>query len=156
MDGGLVPSALRRQLRRTRGVSHAPRAAGGTCSTGWSCSRVARFTVSFEEIRGSAGGWCDAKARQIIVDADAPANARMRTLVHETIHALGVNYAEFGRERAEVIVDTAAYLVCSAVGLDVGGESVPYVAGWGEDGALEPSPGSPGRSTSSRGASRPP
>ncbi len=24
-----------------------------------------------------------------------------------------------------------------SVGLDVGGESIPYVAGWGEDGALE-------------------
>jgi hypothetical protein len=28
------------------------------------------------------------------------------------------------------------YIVCSAVGLDVGGESIPYIAGWGEDGAL--------------------
>ena len=27
-------------------------------------------------------------------------------------------------------------MVCS-VGLDVGGESIPYVAGWGEDGALD-------------------
>ena len=24
-----------------------------------------------------------------------------------------------------------------SVGLDVGGESIPYIAGWGEDGALE-------------------
>ncbi len=24
-----------------------------------------------------------------------------------------------------------------AVGLDVGGESLPYIAGWGEDGALD-------------------
>ncbi len=29
------------------------------------------------------------------------------------------------------------YVVCGSVGLDVGGESIPYVAGWGEDGALE-------------------
>jgi hypothetical protein len=34
-------------------------------------------------------------------------------------------------------VDTATHLACSSVGLDVGGESIPYVAGWGEDGALE-------------------
>jgi hypothetical protein len=100
-------------------------------------ARSLGFTVSFEEIPGSAGGWCDAKRKRIVVDAAAPANARVRTLVHETIHALGVGYAEFGRERAEVIVDTATYLVCGGLGLDVGGESVPYVAGWGEDGALE-------------------
>jgi hypothetical protein len=27
--------------------------------------------------------------------------------------------------------------VCSSAGLDVGGESIPYIAGWGEDGALD-------------------
>ena len=95
------------------------------------------FTVSFESIRGSTGGWCDQKARRIVVDTDQPANARLRILIHETIHALGVGYAEYGRERAEVIVDTATYIVAASVGLDVGGESVPYVAGWGETGALE-------------------
>ena len=29
------------------------------------------------------------------------------------------------------------YCVLGAVGLDVGGESIPYIAGWGEDGALD-------------------
>jgi hypothetical protein len=46
-------------------------------------------------------------------------------------------HAEYGRERAEVIVDTATCLAAASVGLDVSRESVPYVAGWGEDGALE-------------------
>ena len=95
------------------------------------------FSVSFEPIAGPAGGWCDQKARRIVVDADAAANARLRTLIHETIHALGVGYAEYGRERAEVIVDTATHLAAASVGLDVAGESVPYLAGWGEHGALE-------------------
>jgi hypothetical protein len=95
------------------------------------------FTVSFEQIDGAAGGWCDRKAKRIVVDADAPPNARLRTLIHETIHALGVGYAEYGRERAEVIADSATHLACASVGLRVDGESVPYVAGWGEDGALE-------------------
>ena len=66
-----------------------------------------------------------------------PIPAQIRTLIHHTIHGLGVGYAEYGRERAEVIVDTATHLVCASVGLRVDGESVPYVAGWGEDGALE-------------------
>ena len=91
----------------------------------------------FESIPGATGGWCDQKARRIVVDAGQPANAQLRILIHETIHALGIGYAEYGRERAEVIVDTATYLVAASVGLDVGGESVPYVAGWGETGALE-------------------
>jgi len=29
-------------------------------------------------------------------------------------HALGVGYREYGRERAEAIVDTATHLVCSS------------------------------------------
>ena len=95
------------------------------------------FTVSFESIPGATGGWCDQKARRIVVDADQPANARLRILIHETIHALGVGYAEYGRERAEVILDTATYLAAASVGLDVSGESIPYVAGWGETGAME-------------------
>jgi hypothetical protein len=36
-----------------------------------------------------------------------------------------------------VLVDCVTYVVYSSVGLDVGGESIPYVAGWGEDGALD-------------------
>lgn len=36
-----------------------------------------------------------------------------------------------------MIVDAATYVAAASVGLDVSGESVPYVAGWGESGALE-------------------
>jgi hypothetical protein len=95
------------------------------------------FEVCFEALGGRAGGWCDTRARRVVVDAGLAGNARVRVLVHELAHALGVGYEQFGRERAEVIVDTVALIVCGSVGLDVGGESIPYVAGWGEDGALE-------------------
>jgi hypothetical protein len=82
------------------------------------------------------GGWCDVKRRQIVV-ASGPANRQFRTLVHELAHALGLSYGQYGRDRAEVLVDCVTYVVCSSVGLDVGGESIPYIAGWGEDGALD-------------------
>jgi hypothetical protein len=36
-----------------------------------------------------------------------------------------------------VLVDCVTYCVLGSVGLDVGGESIPYIAGWGEDGALD-------------------
>jgi hypothetical protein len=51
---------------------------------------------------------------------------------------MGAN-ASLGRQTVTDLarLNTATYLVCGSVGLDVGGESVPYVAGWGEDGALE-------------------
>ena len=35
------------------------------------------FSVSFESIPGATGGWCDQKARRIVVDADQPANAQL-------------------------------------------------------------------------------
>jgi hypothetical protein len=36
-----------------------------------------------------------------------------------------------------VLVDSVTYVVRSSVGLDVGGESIPYIAGRGEGGALD-------------------
>ena len=84
----------------------------------------------------SPGGWCDPKRHKIVV-ADGPANRQVRTLVHELAHAHGLGYDRYGREQAEVLVDCVTYIVCSSLGLDVGGESIPYVAGWGEDGALD-------------------
>jgi hypothetical protein len=93
--------------------------------------------VSFVTIEGSAGGWCDRKNKRIVIDADVPANAQLRTLIHETAHALSVDYERYSRAQAEVIVDTVTLLAASSVGLRVDGETIPYVAGWGESGALE-------------------
>jgi antirestriction protein ArdC len=95
------------------------------------------FTVSFEPIAGSAGGWCDTRNKRIVVRADAPANARLRTLIHECAHALGIDHRFYSREQAEVMVETVTLLATSTVGLAVDGETIPYVSGWGEDGALE-------------------
>jgi hypothetical protein len=95
------------------------------------------FSVSFEKIDGPAGGWCDYRRKRIVVDAGQPANARVRVLIHEIAHAMGVDYQQYSRARAEVIVDTVSFVVGSSVHLDLGGETIPYVAGWGENGALE-------------------
>jgi hypothetical protein len=94
------------------------------------------YSVEIRELlENGPGGWCDPKRKQIVV-ATGPANGKVRTLVHELAHALGLGY-ELGRERCEVLVDCVTYIVCSSVALDVGGESIPYIAGWGEDGELD-------------------
>jgi hypothetical protein len=95
------------------------------------------YTVEMRRLDSGADGWCDHQAKTIVANAALPANARVRVLVHELAHALGIGYAERGRARAEVMVDCVTYIVCGQVGLDVGGETIPYVAGWGEDGALD-------------------
>jgi hypothetical protein len=95
------------------------------------------YAVEMRELpEHGPGGWCDPKRRQIVV-ANGSANQQVRTLTHELAHAHGLGYAQYGREQAEVLVDCVTYCVLGSVGLDVGGESIPYVAGWGEDGALD-------------------
>jgi hypothetical protein len=95
------------------------------------------YTVTFEEIPGASGGWCDAHQQRIVVDSGQAVNGQVRTLVHELVHALGVNYQTHTRPQAEVIVDTATLIILSGAGLDSSGETIPYVAGWGENGALD-------------------
>ena len=95
------------------------------------------YTVSFEATPPTIGGWCDHKAKRIVVDATAPPNAQLRTLIHETAHALGIDCQTYSREQAEVMVDTITFIVCAGFGLATDGESIPYVAGWGEDGGVE-------------------
>jgi len=95
------------------------------------------YRVEQPRLDGATDGWCDATAKRIVVNAALPANARVRVLVHEIAHALGIGYADHGRARAEVIVDCVTYVVLGSVGLDVAGETVPYIAGWGESGELD-------------------
>ncbi len=95
------------------------------------------YTVEIRDLADDGpGGWCDPKRHEIVVAA-GPANRQVRTLVHEIAHAHGLGYTEYDRERCEVLVDCVTYCVLGSVGLDVGGESIPYIAGWGEDGALD-------------------
>jgi hypothetical protein len=73
------------------------------------------YTVSLEEIAGETGGWCDAHAKRIVVDSSQAENGQVRTLVHELVHALGVNYQTHTRPQAEVIVDTAIFSRCQGL-----------------------------------------
>jgi hypothetical protein len=98
------------------------------------------YTVAVEEIPGSAWGYCSPPRRHIgveAVSAEFSANAQVGVEIHELAHALvrcerreedpKLTYAE-----EEVVVECVAYTVCSSVGLDTSGFSVPYVASWGE------------------------
>ena len=96
------------------------------------------YSVRQLPLEGGTEGWCDYERSEIVVNDRLPANAQVRVLVHEIAHSLGVDYQQYGRQRAEVLVDTVTYVVLAGqVGLDVGGESIPYVAGWGEAGELD-------------------
>jgi len=95
------------------------------------------YTVEERELEPNGpGGWCD-YANKLIVVGRGPANRRVRVLVHELAHAHGIGYKEYSRRQAEVMVDSVTHIVLANAGLDVGGETIPYVTGWGERDELE-------------------
>lgn len=95
------------------------------------------YTIEIRELPDDGpGGWCDPTRKQIVI-ATGPANRQVRTLVHELSHAHGLGYQQHGREQAEVLVDCVTACVLGSVGLDISGESISYIAGWGGDGALD-------------------
>jgi antirestriction protein ArdC len=103
------------------------------------------FAVAVEEIPGAAHGYCEPAARRIAVEAvsaEFSANAQVKTEVHELAHALvrcerAEEDPELSYAEEEVVVECVAYTVCSTLGLDTGGFSVPYLASWGEGGEIE-------------------
>ena len=95
------------------------------------------YTVRELPPQGSVKGWCDPERHEIVVSEGISLNGQVRVLVHELAHALGVGYEEFGRARAETIVDAVTYLVLRSAGLDVSCESVAYLASWGGEDAVK-------------------
>jgi antirestriction protein ArdC len=85
----------------------------------------------------AAQGFYDEKGKRIVISTELAPNGKVRTLIHELAHAHGVTYKDYSRGEAEVIVETAAVIVCGSLGLDTSGESIPYIASWGEDGDLD-------------------
>lgn len=81
--------------------------------------------------RGSENGYCDFSSKQIGVRPDVSAAQAAKTLVHELGHAL-LHGDELpgSKEVAEVEVESVAYIVCDALGLDSGDYSFAYVARW--------------------------
>lgn len=95
-------------------------------------ANAAGFEVTRNQ-KGSENGYCDFLNRTIAVRPDvAPAQA-IKTLIHELAHALlHGDERPSSREIAEVEVESVAYIVCNALGLDSGEYSFPYVTRWAE------------------------
>ena len=81
--------------------------------------------------RGTENCYCDFVSKKIAVRPDvAPAQA-VKSLIHELGHAiLHSEGPAASREVAETEVESVAFVVCGAIGLDTGDYSFPYVARW--------------------------
>jgi hypothetical protein len=81
-----------------------------------------------------ATGYVNERMLQIVMDKDASGNTLVHTLVHELCHAYGnVNYKDYSRAEAEVLVESATVMSLAMVGFDVSDAAVPYIAAWGGD-----------------------
>jgi hypothetical protein len=89
------------------------------------------FTVRYEATR-DCDGYCDHANHTIAVNTNLPTNAQVRVLIHELCHAHGADYKTYDRAACEVIVDCATHIACASLRLDVSGETIPYIVGWGE------------------------
>ena len=110
------------------GSSHAhllPNLERGAGEAGYSVERRSELPRGTE-------GYVDHARRLIVLSDGLSANGQVAVLVHELAHVHGARYSEFGRAGAEVVAETAAFVVLSGAGLDTRRQSVPYVAGWAD------------------------
>ncbi len=99
-------------------------------------ARIVGFEVTRNR-RGGENGYCDFSSREIAVRPDVSSAQALKTLVHELGHALLHSDEPLqSKEVAEVEVESVAFIVCDAIGLDSGEYSFAYVAGW-SDGSTE-------------------
>lgn len=95
------------------------------------------YSVSFEDLSEGLGGYVNPTAKHIAITKNAAPNQQVKTLIHEIAHALGFDYTDYTREQSEVLVETAAFIVASSIGLDTSSYSIGYCATWGEGDAAK-------------------
>jgi antirestriction protein ArdC len=114
-----------------------PKLLDGSAPEGiWDALARQATSIGYEVIRhqrGTENGYCDFLNKQIAVRPDVASAQAVKTLVHELTHALlhGDDVVR-RREIEEVEVESVAYVVCDALGLDTSDYSFAYVARWSE------------------------
>jgi antirestriction protein ArdC len=98
--------------------------------------------VEFEAIAGQRRGYYEVQSRRIAIRENMAPNAHVKTLIHELAHALlraepSEDDPELARAEEELVVESVAYTVCGALGLDTAGYSIPFLASWAQEGDVE-------------------
>ena len=100
-------------------------------------ARELGYGVRYEELSDGSHGYVDDRTWNIVIEKNLSGNAIVRTLVHELFHVFGnINYTDYDRATAEVLVESATVMTLGILGYDVSEASVPYIATW-SDGSLE-------------------
>lgn len=123
-DGEPLPELPKSPLEGDSHASYLPTLEGYAAELGYS--------ITYGDT-GHKGGWCNPETKEIVVSEAKSPNGKVRTLIiHEVAHAHGIDYTSYTREQSEVIVESVAYIVASGLGLDLSGETLSYVAAWGQ------------------------
>ena len=98
--------------------------------------------VEFEAIPGQRRGYYELESRRIAIRSDMAPNAQVKTLIHELAHALlraerSEDDPALEQAAEELVVESVAYTVCGALGLDSAGYSIPYLASWSTEGDID-------------------
>ena len=112
-----------------------PKLLDGSAPEGiWDALVAQANDAGFEVVRdrkGSENGYCDFLGKKIAVRPDVSEAQALKTLVHELGHALlHADNPPKTAAIAEVEVESVAYIVCDALGLDTGDYSFAYVTRW--------------------------
>ena len=102
------------------------------------------YAVQYRAETGYADGWCNSRDRMITVSSSLTGADRASVITHELAHALahapasGEGAAETTRAQRELQAEAASFVALSALGLDTGRSSLPYLRSWagGDDEAL--------------------
>jgi len=82
---------------------------------------------------GGAYGYYLPRTREIAVHHDLAGLRELKTLVHEAAHFAADHAGGVGREDAETVAESVAYVTLAHFGLDTSGYSFSYVADWARD-----------------------
>ena len=92
------------------------------------------FAVVDHSFAAGTNGDCSHALRRIRVESAVSQAQRVKTLAHELAHAV-LHEEVDDLARAELEAESAAYVVCRALGIDSGCYSFGYVASWAGGGA---------------------
>ena len=111
------------------GDSEAIQAAKVACE---SLASSVGLTIAYKQLNGPCGVYVPSLSKVMVCDSLEPAH-QLKTLVHELAHAmLDHGNSDKAKHVLELEAESAAFIVCDALGLDTSDYSFAYLAGWAE------------------------
>ena len=100
--------------------------------------KAAGVPVRYALIEGTARGYYDGKAGEIVIRQGMGEAQILKTLIHEAAHAM-LHRPDQGKKdpkTREMEAESVAFTVCSHFGVDTSEYSFPYISGWAGKGDL--------------------